>query len=97
MSDLKLFKLLSGEDVLAKVKSETDATFEIEDSVLLVMHPTKDGQSMSVGFAPFLPYSEGGIVLQKTALAAVTTPNDQLRSEHLRIFSGIVLASANSM
>lgn len=95
MSELKLFKLLSGDDVLAKVVSEADTTYNIEDSVLLVMHPNKDGESMSVGFAPFLPYAEGPVTIQKTALAAVTAPNGQLRNEHLRIFSGIVLATPN--
>lgn len=96
MSDLKLIKMTSGEEILAKVVSQDKTTWTIEDVTSIVMHPTKEG-TMSVGFAPFLPYSEGPISLCVDAIAVVADPNQQLQSEHLRVFSGIEIAPAGSI
>jgi len=96
MSDIKLIKLTSGEEILAKVVSQSECAWVLDDVTSVVMHPTKDG-TMSVGFAPFMPYNEGTISLWATSIALVAEPNQQLKSEHTRIFSGIEIAPAGSI
>ena len=95
MSELVYYKLVSGEELVAKQVSVGDTATVIDDAVTLVYHQTDKG--VSVGFAPFMPQGEGKATLYHSGIAAVGVPNDQVRSEHTRIFSGIVLASAGSI
>lgn len=96
MSDVKLYKLTSGEEILAtEISVGTSATI-VKDAVTLVYHQTEQGQ-VSVGFSPFMPYHEGTIALWHNGIGAVSTPQDQVKNEYTRIFSGIVIAPAGSI
>jgi small nuclear ribonucleoprotein (snRNP)-like protein len=96
MSEIKLIKFVSGEEVIASVEStDEQGSLVIKDAVTLVYRPQKDGQ-MSVGFAPFMPYSEGNLTIQSSAIGVLTKANQDLSNEYNRIFgSGIVVAPAN--
>lgn len=87
---LALYKFVGGEEVLAKEVKSDDTTIVIDDCVTLVYHQSEKG--VSVGFAPFMPQSEGKITIFKNTISAIAEPNDQMVREHTRIFSGIVLA-----
>ena len=95
MNELILYKLTSGEEVVAKQAAIKTDTVVIEDAVTLVYHQVGEGK-MSVGFAPFMPYAEGTIELNKSSIAAFSPPKDQIAQEHMRVFSGIVLAPPGS-
>jgi hypothetical protein len=92
MSNIVYYKLTSGEEIIAKEISVGDAATIIDEAVTLVYQQSDKG--VSVGFAPFMPQSEGTIALWHTSIAAVATPNAQVKTEHVRIFSGIVLAGS---
>lgn len=94
MSKLKLFKFISGEEAVGEVVKDADTTVEIKNAVTLVYHQVAEGK-MSVGFAPFMPYAEGDIKLEKTSIAASAPPTEQIANEHLRVFSGIVLPGSS--
>ena len=95
MAEVKLFKLISSEEIVATIKSKDDNTFTVEDAVLLIYRQAKEG-AMSVGFGPYMPYAEGDIVINKTSVASVAAVKQDLANEYNRIFgSGIVLAQAN--
>lgn len=96
MSDVRLAKLTSGEEILYTEVSVGDGATVIKDPVTLVYQQTEQG-TVSVGFSPFMPYHDGTIALSHSGVAAVSTPTAQLLSEYTRIYSGIVLASANSI
>ena len=95
MSDIVLYKLVGGEEILAKQVSVGETVTVIEDAVTLVYHQVKEG--VSVGFAPFMPQSEGTIALWHQGIAAVGRPSEQVIREHIRIFSGIQIATAGSI
>ena len=97
MSELVYYKLVSGEEIVAKQISVGDGATIIDDAVTLVYHQADDKGSVSVGFAPFMPQSEGTVALWHSGIAAVGKPNDKVVSEHVRIFSGIVLATPGSI
>lgn len=95
MADIKLYKLNSSEEIMCTVVSTEDTTVTIKDSVLLIYRQAKEG-AMSVGFAPFMPYADGDIILNKSSIASSSTPKQDLADEYNRIFgSGIVIAGAN--
>lgn len=96
MSEIVLFKLISGEELIAKVIMRGLMT-EIQDAVTLVYHQVGDGK-MSVGFAPFMPYAnDKSIKLNPSSIASEADPKDQILGEYNRIFSNIVIAPANSI
>ena len=95
MADIKLIKLTSGEEILATVVSNDNSALSINDAVILVYRKAEGG-NMAVGFAPFMPYAEGNITINSTAIASTADCKQDLVDEYNRIFgAGIVIASAN--
>lgn len=95
MANIVLIKFVSGEEIIADLISQDDNSKVIKDPVTLVYRPKEDG-TMTVGFAPFMPYSEGNITLYDTSILGVGEPQKDLKDEFDRIFgSGIVIAQAN--
>lgn len=96
MSEIKLFKLTSGEEIMANLTLR-GLQYEVEDAVSLVYQPAGDGQ-MTVGFAPFMPYSNEKILkINPAAIAVEVIPKDQILSEYNRIFSKIQIVSATTL
>ena len=91
MAEVYLYRLTNGDEVIASETSNTERWTSIEDAVALVYHQTDKG--VSVGFAPFLPQSDGDIKLMNHDIGAITRPNEQVLSEYNRIFSKIVAPS----
>jgi hypothetical protein len=95
MANIVLIKFVSGEEIIADTVSTTDESILIKDAVTLVYRP-QEGGNMTVGFAPFMPYSDGNITVHNTSILAIGEPQEDLKREFDRIFgSGIVLAQAN--
>jgi hypothetical protein len=94
MSNIKLIKFNSGEEIIASFKSKDDSgVFIVEDTVTLVYHRNEAG-AVSVGFSPFMPYSEGDISIYKSSIASTSEVKSDLLSEYNRIFSKIEIAPA---
>jgi len=97
MEDTKvvLIKLTSSEEIMCTRISSGEGAMVIKDAVLLIYRQAKEG-AMSVGFAPFMPYADGSISLNHSAIASTSYPKQDLADEYNRIFgSGIVIAGAN--
>jgi hypothetical protein len=94
MSDIKLFKLVTGEEVLCTVIDTNDTSYVIENSVVLIYQQRQDGK-MSAGFAPFMPYAKEYISISISAIIAETSVDDEMIFEYKRIFSGITIAPAS--
>ncbi len=95
MSEIVLYKLSSGEEILATQVTVGETATVIDDIVSLVYHETDKG--VSVGFAPFMPQHEGTITIWHNSILATAYPNAQVKSEYQRIFSKIVIAPASSI
>jgi len=95
MNNLVLYKLVSGEELVAQELNKTPTAVTIKNAVTLVYQQVGEGK-MSVGFAPFMPYGEDEIELNMNTIAASSLPKDQIAQEHTRVFSGIVIASAGT-
>lgn len=91
---IKMFRLTSGEDIIAEVSNEHDQHYELKNPVQIVMHPTPDGK-VSVGFGQFIPYAEGGrLTLYKSYIGAEGDVDQSMTNEYNRIYgSGIVVAN----
>ena len=92
---LLLVKLTSSEEIMCTQISSGEGAMVIKDAVLLIYRQAKEG-AMTVGFAPYMPYVDGTISLNHSAVASTGYPKQDLADEYNRIFgSGIVIAGAN--
>ena len=96
MSDVILYRLNNGDEVVADQVSVGDGATVIVDAVALVYHQTEKG-GVSVGFAPFMPQSDGKITLWHGSISAVSAPNEQVLKEYNRIFSKIEIVPAGAI
>ena len=97
MANIKLIKFTSGEEIIAEVTLENAGKLVIKNGVTLVYHQTKEG-TVSVGFSPFMPYSEGSIELHDVSISGTARVKKELLNEYNRIYgAGIVLAGANEL
>jgi hypothetical protein len=95
MADIKLIKFTSGEEIICELISAGTGAKVIKNGVTLVYHQTEKG-TVSVGFSPYMPYSDGTIAIYDGSVQSITDVKKELLSEYNRIYgSGIVLAGAN--
>lgn len=93
---VKLFRLITGEDLISKVKSETDTAYTLDAPAVIMLQD--NGDKVGVGIAPYMPMIEGNIYLYKDNVVADGSPNIQLENEYnVRFGSGLVVASAGSI
>lgn len=88
MDDIKCLKLVSGEDVLAKVKVHENE-YELDNPVQLMLAP--QGQ---LGFIPFMPFAAEGekIKVNKKHVMLCVEPLHEIKNEYnSRFGSGIVV------
>lgn len=95
-SNIKLLKLINGEELLAEVTDEEGSTVKIKNTVRIIMMPSKaDPKTPSVGLAPWAEFSEDKeIVLYKTHILCIMTPIREFINQYNSIFGGIVLPSS---
>ena len=93
--DIIALKLITGEDVLGEIESQSESEFVIVNPVGIAIVRDKQGNP-SVGFAPFPIHAEqktdATVVLAKKHVVYYYTPAEDFISNYNQIFgSGIVL------
>ena len=86
MSDVTVFKMISGEEVMGKIIEEQDGFYMLKQPASIMM-TDQGGGKVGVGIAPYMPYAkEKQIQINKLAIAAVGSAADELEAEYQRIF-----------
>ena len=91
MSEVQLVRLVSGEEVLAKIENMGEAT-KFEKPHVIV--PT---EARSIALMPWCPYSniqDEGVVIPNDKILFVTTPHSELEKEYTTAVTGIEIPSA---
>jgi len=85
MSDPKIVRLSTGEELLCKVSVEGDL-YTLEDLALIV--PT---QQNSIGLAPYLPYAKTDkLSVDAKFVMYVIEPHEDLREQWQKVFGKII-------
>ena len=96
---VKVYKLISGEDIIADVEEDNSiASITLKNPAAIVVQQTADGR-VGAAFAPYAPFAKDNeVVIYKLAIAGHMDVDIKLINEYNRIFgSGIMIASANEM
>ena len=93
--NVKLIRLLNGEELMAEVVNSNDSKVTIKDAIRVVVMPQKDPKAPpSIGFAPWLEFSEDKqIELDKSHVLFVVTPIKEFINQYNSLFGGIVTAT----
>ena len=91
--NVKIIKLVSGEEVLAEVVKDDGATLEIKNTLAIAMLPQKDG---TIGFQ-FIPWGSmvnGTITIDKTnVIYAASDIKYEVVSRYNSVFGNIIAPS----
>ena len=94
MSEVKLVRLVSGEEVLAKIDHTGEATSFDKPHIII---PT---QAKGIALMPWCPYSniqEDGVVVPNDKIMFITTPHDDLVKEYTTMVTGIEMPTATDI
>jgi hypothetical protein len=94
---VKILKLITGEELLAKVLPSSANLVKMENPVRIVIMPNKlDPKTPNVGFAPWAEFSDDKIFeIDKSHVVAIITPISQFVTQYSSMFSGLVLPTSN--
>lgn len=93
--EIKLLRLVTGEDVLAEIVDAGDIAYKIRNPLIVFIRPTETGVP-SVGLSQWIPYSaDKEFVINNDRVVVVSNPAEDLRSQYDRVYgSGIIMPSA---
>lgn len=89
---IKIVKLLTGEEILAKVLPSSDHVVIMENPVRIVVMPNKiDPKTPNIGFAPWAEFSDDReFVVDKSHVVAIMTPIKEFVNQYNTMFGKLV-------
>ncbi len=99
MSEVRVLRLRSGEDLITQIKSNGGDTVVLKDPQVMIMRDAGQGK-LSFAFIPFFPFlAKGGELSLKADFICINEePNAELLSNYNQNFgSGLVIAPAGSV
>lgn len=95
-SNVKVFKLINGEDLIGEVFNYYAEHIELKNPAQIVLQQTQTG--VGVALAPYMPFVEGNLDLKRQSIAAEGEPKQEMVNEYNRVFgAGIQVVSANAL
>lgn len=90
--NIKIVKLLTGEEILAKVLPSSDHVVIMENPVRIVVVPNKiDPKTPNIGFAPWAEFSDDReFVVDKSHVVAIMTPIKEFVNQYNTMFGKLV-------
>lgn len=94
---IRIIKLITGEEILAEVKSEFTNPLNIKNPVRIIVMPNKiDPKTPNIGFAPWAEFSDDKeFVLDKSHVVAIMTPINEFVNQYNSMFGGLVVPKSN--
>jgi hypothetical protein len=96
MSTIKVWKLISGEELIAEQVEHSAESIELKSPATIIMQQTENGVGLAL--MPYMPYADGNITLMKNSIASVGEPSQKMVNEYNRLFgTGIQIAPASAL
>ena len=90
--NLKLIRLISSEELMAEVLNETSTEIKIKNPVRVMIMPSKtDPATPTVGFAPWMDFSEEKeFTIHKAHVIVTSKPVQDFINNYNTMFGGII-------
>lgn len=92
--EIKLLRLITGEDVLAEIADRGELGICIKNPLIVFIRPTETGVP-SVGLSQWIPYSaDKEFIIKPDRVVVESNPAEDLRAQYDRVYgSGIIMPS----
>ena len=96
MANVKIIKLITGEELLADVPLEHVDPLRIKNPVRIIVMPNKiDPKTPNIGFAPWAEFSDDKTFeLDKDHILCIMTPIKEFVAQYTSMFGGIVIPTS---
>jgi len=96
MANLKILRLVTGEEILGKVISDDEKEIELENPIRIVVMPSKaDPNNPSVGFAPYLQWTEEKVLtFRYEHILNIVNPITEFVNQYNTAFGGLVVPNS---
>ena len=93
MADIKVVKLVTGEEVLTELSLGVDTKVIMKNPTRIVVMPNKmDPQQPNVGLAPWAQFSDDKeITIDKSHIIAIMEPLKEFKTQYQAAFSGLAI------
>ena len=92
--DIVVFKVVSGEEMIGEVFITFSESIKIKNPAVIMLQQTEKG--VGVALMPYMPYCEGDVDFNKSAIVAEGKPSQSMINEYNRIYgAGIQIAPAS--
>lgn len=90
--NLKILKLLTGEELLAEVLPSSEEVCRIKNPVRVVMIPSRvDPEKPQIGLAPWAQFSDDKeFTIDKSHVLTIMTPIKEFENQYNTLFGGII-------
>jgi hypothetical protein len=96
MLNIKLIKMINGEEIIAKVKDEDATHITVTKPAIVMMAPGQNG-NMSVQMGPYCPYTDDDLPIGRHVIVYMTNPNNELLNGYNNAFgSGLLVPPSPS-
>lgn len=95
-ANLRILRLVTGEEVLGEVSAETETTVTLKNPVRVLVMPSKtDPQNPSVAFAPFMQWSDDKeLTLNWVHVITTASPIAEFVNQYNGMFGGIQIPNS---
>jgi hypothetical protein len=96
--DVKLHRLIDGSEILGETLASDATHITIKNPVRVVIVPSKDPKTPSVGLAPWAQFSdEKEFTIHKAHIIVSMTPVKEFINQYKAIHGGIVLPTTSGL
>jgi hypothetical protein len=98
--EIKLVKLMYGEEVIGTVASVGEAGIRLKDVIRLIVMPGNAAtkQAPSIGFADYVPWvKEKDFFFKDDHVMHVLEPNEEIQREYRKMFSNLDIPSGGNL
>ena len=91
MSEVKVVKLVTGEELVVEITSANETQIEFKNPLATVLQRTKTGEG-ALGFLPWMHAANGPFVVQRINVICVAEVADEVKNGYNQVFgAGIVV------
>lgn len=96
-ADIKIVKLITGEELLAKILPSSIDILKMENPVRVVVIPNKiDPKTPNVGFAPWAEFSDDKVFeVDKRHVLTVISPIKEFINQYNTMFGKLIVPNSN--
>ena len=95
MSDVKIVRLQTGEDVIAKLDKDTMGNYTFEKPFVIIPTQSAPGQPVQLMMTPYMPYAdEDKITIAQDKVVTTVKPKKEILASYQKNTSSIITAGS---